>query len=98
MMLVMNHGGRGQYRMGIYKKEIISIHGEHTNRVFFFFLNFVLLKNWLNFFFQKLVKLAKSYTWKIFKKVPIFLLEKGQKNLGNFYIKKNINYYKLFKF
>jgi hypothetical protein len=78
LMLVMNHAGRGQYRMGIYKKEIISIHGEHTNRVFFFF-NFVLLKNWLNSFFQKLAKLAKFYTPKKFQKVPNFFCWKKDK-------------------
>ncbi len=69
MMLVMNHGGRGQYRMGIYKKEIISIHGEHTNRVFFNFQFCVI---------EKLAfrKISQILHLKNFQKVTLFFVEK----------------------
>jgi hypothetical protein len=52
--------------MGIYKKEIISIHGEQTNRVFFFFFNFVLLKNCL-IVFSKIRKISQILC---LKKIP----------------------------
>jgi hypothetical protein len=88
MMLVMNHGGRGQYRMGIYKKEIISIHGEHTNKVFFFFFNFVLMKNWLNFFFSKISKISQILHLKNIQKNSHIFVGKRTKKFGEFFYKK----------
>jgi hypothetical protein len=71
-MLVMNHGGRGQYRMGIYKKEIIPIHGEHTNTVFFSFFQFCVIEKLAKLFFSKMSKISQILHLKKIQKATIF--------------------------